>query len=163
MAAVTSDRTAKVTLPADEQILITREFDAPKHLVYQAWTTPELVRQWWSGERGEMTTVEIDLRVGGRWRYVMTTESGGEVAFHGEYHEIVPDERIVYTEVFEGTPDVQAVTAVTFTEAAGQTSLAILIRYDSGRERDAHRAYMQDGLQEALDLLGKTAKALAAR
>jgi uncharacterized protein YndB with AHSA1/START domain len=163
MAAVTSDGTARVTFPADEQILITREFDAPRHLVYKAWTTPELVRHWWSGERGEMTTVEIDLRVGGRWRYVMATGSGGEVAFHGEYREIIPNERIVYTEVFEGTPDVQALTAVTFTEAAARTTLAILIRYDSGQERDAHRAYMQDGLREALDLLGRTAKALAIR
>ena len=160
---MTSDGTAKVTLPADEQILITREFDVPRHLVYRAWTTPELVRRWWSGERGEMTTVEIDLRVGGRWRYVMVTEGGGEVAFHGEYREIIPDERIVYTEVFEGTPDVQALTAVTFTGAAGQTTLAILIRYGGGQERDAHSAYMQDGLEEALDLLGRTAKALARR
>ena len=64
--AVTSSGTATVTLPTDEQILITREFDAPKHLVYRAWTTPELVKRWWSGRRGEMTHVEIDLRVGGR-------------------------------------------------------------------------------------------------
>jgi uncharacterized protein YndB with AHSA1/START domain len=163
MAAVTSDRTAKVTFPADEQILITRELDAPRQLVYRAWTTPELVRHWWTGKRGEMTTVEIDLRVGGRWRYVMTTEGGGEVAFHGEYREIIPNERIVYTEVFEGTPDVQALTAVTFTEAAGRTTLAILVQYDSGHDRDAHSAYMKDGLQESLDLLGRAAKALARR
>ena len=161
--AVPDSRKATVTLPTDEQILITRELDAPRHLVYQAWTTPELVRRWWSGTRGEMTTVEIDLRVGGRWRYVMATEGGGEVAFHGEYREIVPNQRIVYTEVFEGTPDAQALTAVTFTEAAGQTTLAILIRYDSGQDRDAHSTYMQDGLEEALDLLGRTAKGLAIR
>ena len=151
-----------MTLPTDEHILITQELDAPRQLVYQAWTTPELVRRWWSGTRGEMTTVEMDLRVGGRWRYVMVTE-GGEVAFHGEYREVIPNERIVYTEVFEGTPGAQALTAVTFTEAAGQTTLAILIRYDSGQERDAHSAYMKDGLQEALELLGRTAKALATR
>ena len=163
MESVSSSGTATVTLQTDEEILITREFDAPRHLVYQAWTTPELVRRWWSGTRGEMTTVEIDLRVGGRWRYVMATEGGGEVAFHGEYREIVPNQRIVYTEVFEGTPDAQALTAVTFTEAAGQTTLAILIRYDSGQDRDAHSSYMQDGLEEALDLLGRTAKGLAIR
>ena len=63
--AVTSSGTAKVTLPTDEQILITREFDAPRHLVYKAWTTPELVRRWWHAKRGEMTVAEIDLRVGG--------------------------------------------------------------------------------------------------
>ena len=71
--AVTSSGTATVTLPTDEQILITREFDAPKHLVYQAWTTPELVKRWWHAKRGEVTVAEIDLRVGGMWRYVMVS------------------------------------------------------------------------------------------
>ena len=96
--------TATVTLPTEEQILITREFDAPRHLVFRAWTTPDLVRRWWSGQRGEMPVAEIDLRVGGMWRYVMTAEGGFEVAFHGEYREIVPNERIVTTEVFEAMP-----------------------------------------------------------
>ena len=72
--AVTSSGTAKVTLPTDEQILITREFDAAPHLVYRAWTTPELVKRWWSGQRGEVTSVEIDLRVGGKWRSVMEAD-----------------------------------------------------------------------------------------
>src|SRR3712207_169046 len=85
--AVTSSGTATVTLPTDEQILIRREFDAPKHLVYKAWTTPELVRRWWSGKRGEVTSAEIDLRVGGTWRFVMVAEGGFEVAFPGEYRE----------------------------------------------------------------------------
>ena len=98
---MTSSGTATVTLPTDEQILITREFDAPKHLVYKAWTTPELVERWWSGQRGKMTIAEIDLRVGGTWRYVMEASGGFEVAFHGEFREIVPNERIVNTEVYE--------------------------------------------------------------
>ena len=68
LVAVTSSGTATVTLPTDEQILITREFGAPKHLVYKAWTTPELVKRWWSANRGEVTICEIDLRVGGVWR-----------------------------------------------------------------------------------------------
>ena len=68
---MTSSGTAKVTLPTDEQILITREFDAPRHLVYKAYTTPELVSRWWSGRRGAVTSAEIDLRVGGAWHYVM--------------------------------------------------------------------------------------------
>src|SRR5688572_2004734 len=101
---VASSGTAKVTLPADEQILITREFDAPKELVWKAWTTPELVRRWWHANRGEVTVAEIDLRVGGTWRYVSVTDDGFEVAFHGEYREIVPNERIVSTEVYEGAP-----------------------------------------------------------
>jgi uncharacterized protein YndB with AHSA1/START domain len=97
MEPMTTSGTAKVTLPTDNQILITRDFDAPRHLVYRAWTTPELVERWWSAQRGEVTSIEIDLRVGGRWRYVMTANEGFEVAFHGEYREIVPDERIVST------------------------------------------------------------------
>jgi uncharacterized protein YndB with AHSA1/START domain len=160
MAAVTTSRAAKVTLPTDEQILITREFDAPRHLVYRAWTTPELVRRWWSGRRGEVTVAEIDLRVGGRWRYVLAAE-GGEVAFHGQYREIVPNERIVYTEVLDGAPGAPALTTVTFSEAAGRTTLAILVRYDSRQDRDAHLTYMDDGLREALDLLERAASALA--
>ena len=95
--AVTSSRQAVVTLPGDTQILITREFDAPARLVYRAWTEPELVRRWWSGDRGEVTSVDIDLRVGGAWRFVMTANAGFEVAFHGEYREIVPAERLAWT------------------------------------------------------------------
>src|SRR5207342_2831248 len=103
--AVTSSRSATVTLPTDEQILITREFEAPRHLVWKAWTTPELVKRWWHANRGEMTVCEIDLRVGGTWRYVSVTPDGFEVAFHGQYREIVPNERLVSTEVYEGIPD----------------------------------------------------------
>jgi uncharacterized protein YndB with AHSA1/START domain len=158
MTAVTSSRTATVRFPTDSQILITREVDAPRHLVYKAWTTPELVRRWWSGKRGQMTVVEIDLRVGGRWRYVMVGGNGQEVAFHGEYREIIPNQRIVHTEVFEGAPDAEALTAVTFTEAAGRTTLEILVQYDSAKDRDAHSDYMKDGLEEAMELLEQTAR-----
>src|ERR687894_541673 len=124
--AMASGETATVTLPTDEQILITREFDAPKHLVYKAWTTPELVKRWWHAKRGEATIAEIDLRVGGAWRYVMVTEDGFEVAFHGEYREIVPNERIVSTEVYEGMPDADehaALNTLTLAEVDGRTTL----------------------------------------
>src|ERR1700682_6744647 len=103
--AMGSSGTAKVTLPTDTQILITREFDAPKHLVYKAWTTPELIKRRWSGHHGTVTSAEVDLRVGGRWRYVMAANSGFEVAFHGEYRDISPNERLIMTEIFEGAPD----------------------------------------------------------
>ncbi len=160
MAAAASG-TATVQLPSDTEILITREFAAPRHLVYRAWTTPELVKRWWSGHRGDVTSVEIDLRAGGAWRYVMRTREGFDVAFHGEYREIVPDERIVRTEVFEGMPDAQAVTTVTFSETGGRTTLAILVRYDNPQARDRHSNYMADGLQEAMDLLERTAVSLS--
>ena len=71
-------RRPRVTLPTDDEILITRDFAAPRHLLYRAWTTPELVKRWWSGSNGEMTVAEIDLRVGGAWRYAMVAEGGFE-------------------------------------------------------------------------------------
>ena len=159
--AVTSSRQAVVTLPGDTQILITREFDAPARLVYRAWTEPELVRRWWSGDRGEVTSVDIDLRVGGPWRFVMTANAGFEVAFHGEYREIVPAERLVWTEVFEGVPDAEALATVTFTETGGLTTVQMLVQHTSQEHRDMHvNSGMEDGLQEALHQLEEVAQSL---
>jgi uncharacterized protein YndB with AHSA1/START domain len=161
---MTRTRTATVTFPTDEQILIVRELDAPKRLVYEALTTPGLVRRWWHARRGEMTVVEIDLRVGGRWRYAMTAGRGGfEVAFHGEYREIVPGERIVSTEVYEGGaggPESDpALNTMTLEERDGRTTLTVLVQHASKAERDAHvESGMEDGLQDALDLLEQTAR-----
>ena len=158
---MTSSGTAAVTLPADEQILITREFDAPKHLVYKAWTTPELVKRWWTANRGEATVAEIDLRVGGTWRYVMVTDDGFEVGFHGEYREIVPNERIVSTEVYEGMPDAEALNTLTLTESDGRTTLTILVEHASKEHRDAHiNSGMEAGMQDAMDLLEQVALSL---
>jgi uncharacterized protein YndB with AHSA1/START domain len=158
---VASSGTATVTLPADEQILITREFDAPRNLVYKAWTTPELVKQWWSAKRGEVTVADIDLRVGGTWRYVMVADGGFEVAFHGEFREIVPNERIVATEVYEGMPDAEALNTLTLTEVDGRTVLEILVQHSSKEHRDAHiESGMEAGLQDALDLLEQVAISL---
>ena len=163
---MTSNGTATVTLPTDEQILITREFDAPEHLVYEAWTTPELVKRWWSGERGEVTIAEIDLRVGGKWRYLaVTTEDSFEVGFHGEYREIVPNERIVSTEIFEGmpadVPEEASVNTATFTEEDSRTTLTILVEHSTKEYRDAHiNSGMEDGLQDAMDLLEEVAVSL---
>jgi uncharacterized protein YndB with AHSA1/START domain len=158
---VTSSGKAVVTLPADDQILITREFDAPKHLVYQAFTTPELVKRWWHANRGEVTVAEIDLRVGGKWRYAMVMDGGIEVAFHGEYREIVPNERIVSTEIFEGMPDAEAVNTLTLSETDGRTTLTILVQHESKEHRDAHiESGMEEGLQDALDLLEQAAVSL---
>src|SRR5919107_4774469 len=122
--ATTTSGTAKVTLPADNQILITREFNAPKHLVWKAYTTAELVKRWWSGDKGTVTSAEIDLRPGGRWRYVMQANEGFEVNFHGEYHEVQAPDRLVNTEVFEGIPDADdhaGLGTVTLPETDGRT------------------------------------------
>jgi uncharacterized protein YndB with AHSA1/START domain len=167
MVTVTSSGTATVTLPTDQQILITREFDAPKHLVYKAWTTPELVMRWWSGLRGKMTLAEIDLRVGGTWRYVMVADGGYEVAFHGEYREIVPNERIVTTEVYEGAPepedeaDADVLNIVTFTEVDGRTTLTLLVQAPSTEIRDVIiNSGMEAGMQEQMDVLEQVAISL---
>ena len=154
-------RGTTVELPTDGQILITREFDAPKGLVYRAWTEPELVKRWWGGERGEVTSAEIDLRVGGVWRCVMVTDDGLEAAFRGEYREIVPTERIVSTEVYEGMPEEEALNTVTFSETDGRTTLTVLVEHRSKEARDAHiGSGMEAGMQEALDLLERVAISL---
>ncbi len=162
--AVTSSGTATVTLPTDEQILITREFDAPKHLVYKAWTTPELVKRWWHANRGEVKSAEIDLRVGGTWRYVSVTDDGLEFGFHGEYREIVPNERIVSTEAYEGVPDPDAnatLNTLTLTEEDGRTTLTVLVQAPSRVVRDAIiDSGMETGMQDALDLLEQVAVSL---
>jgi len=162
--AMTGSGTATVTLPSDTQILITREFDAPRHLVYKAWTTPELVKRWWHANRGEMTVAEIDLRVGGRWRYVMVTPDGMEVGFHGEYREIVPDERLVSTEAYEGIPDADehaALDTLTLVEVDGRTTMTILVEHPTKEGRDAHiDSGMEDGMQDALDTLEEVARSL---
>jgi uncharacterized protein YndB with AHSA1/START domain len=161
----TTSRTATVTLPADDQILITREFDAPKRLVFKAYTTPELVKRWWNAKRGEVTIAEIDLRVGGKWRSVMVTPDGFEVGFHGEYREIVPNERIVSTEVYEGVPEDQqgggTLNTTTFTEVDGRTTLTTLVQAPSKEVRDAIiDSGMEAGMQDAMDLLEQVAISL---
>jgi uncharacterized protein YndB with AHSA1/START domain len=161
MAETTSSGSAKVTLPTETQILITREFDAPKHLVYRAWTTPELVKRWWNAKRGEVTIADIDLRVGGGWRWVMMTDEGFEVAFHGEYRELVPNEKIVTTEVFEGMPDAAALNTLTLTEQDGRTTMTLLVEHASREDRDAHiNSGMEAGMQDAMDLLEEVAASL---
>jgi uncharacterized protein YndB with AHSA1/START domain len=162
MAAGADSKRAVVTLPSDTQVMITREFDAPRGLVYKAWTTPDLVRRWWSANRGEMTVADIDLRVGGAWRYAMIAHGQFEVGFHGVYREIVPNERIVSTEVYEGAPEVEAVTTVTFDERDGSTTVTILVDHQRREHRDGHlNAGMEDGLQDALSLLDQVVRSLS--
>jgi uncharacterized protein YndB with AHSA1/START domain len=152
---------ATVTLPSDTELLITREFAAPRHLVFKAWTAPHLIERWWAGKRGKVTSIEVDLRPGGRWRYVMIANRGFEVAFHGEYREVVPNERLVYTEVFEGMPDASALDTVTFTERSGRTTVTVLVKHGSKANRDAHLdSGMEGGMQEALDLLEQVASSI---
>ncbi|HEY2488979.1 MAG TPA: SRPBCC domain-containing protein [Streptosporangiaceae bacterium] len=160
MATVPGDPTATVTLPTGEEILITRGVRRSPPPGLSGVDHARLVRRWWGGDRGEVTSVEIDLRAGGRWRYVMVTADGSEAAFHGEYREIVPGERIVCTEVFEGRPRAQALTTVRFADSGERTTVTIRVRYGSQQDRDAHGVYMRDGLQEAMALLEQAAVSL---
>ena len=156
---------AEVTLPTDDQIKVVREFDAPANLVYRAVTEPELVKRWWGARRGAMTVAEIDLRVGGKWRYVMDASNGQEVGFHGEFREIVPNERIVQTEAYEGIPDPDEsanVNTMTLVEADGRTTMELLIQCVGKESRDMQIASgMEEGMQESYDDLEDVAKSLA--
>lgn len=138
---------AVITLPSDTEILITRVFDAPADLVFQALTTPELVQRWWGFETSEWVVCEVDLRVGGQWRFVIR-ERGMEVGFHGEYKEIDAPHRMVSTEVYEGFPDGASLNTVTLDEVDGVTTLTTLVRHQLQEHRDAQLASgMEGGMQ----------------
>jgi uncharacterized protein YndB with AHSA1/START domain len=165
----TSSRSAAVTLPTDTQILVTREFAAPRHLVFRAYTEPELISRWWTSKRGAMRVCDVDLRVGGKWRYVMDAD-GFEVAFHGEFKEIVPDERLVSTETFEGAfepghefgDEDYTLNTLTLTEVDGRTTLTLVTECPSKDVRDAIiESGMEGGLQDGFDLLEEIAVSLA--
>ena len=134
--AVNSD-SFKVTTPSDHEIRLTRLFDAPRQLVFEAMTKPEHVRQWWGclGDGYSVPVCEVDLRVGGKWRFA-NRHPKGEAAFHGEYREIVPPSRVVFTEIFEEFPDVVSVVTSELTEEEGKTRLTATVRYPSMQVRD---------------------------
>lgn len=159
----TSEHTAVVTLPSDTTIQITREFAAPPAAVWQVWTDPELIRRWWAGRRGTVTSIDMDLRVGGAWRFVMQAHGGFEVAFHGVNREIVVGEKLVSTEVYESVPDAEAVNTATFEPlAGGRCRLTILTEHQNTRNRDMHvQSGMEAGVQEGLDIVEQLAVALA--
>jgi uncharacterized protein YndB with AHSA1/START domain len=165
----TGSRTAAITTPSDHEILITRELGSPPALVYRAWTTPDLVKRWWSGGHAPVTVADIDLRVGGTWRFVISGDAGSEVAFHGEYREIVPGERLVYTEVFEGapaSPDVPAseppLDIVTFAPSeTGGTVLTIRVECHTKALRDLILdSGMDAGVQGQMEALEEIARSL---
>jgi uncharacterized protein YndB with AHSA1/START domain len=128
----------KVTTPSNQEIRMTRLFDAPRSLVFDAMTKPEHVRRWWGclGEGYSVPVCEIDLRPGGAWRFV-NRHPKGEAAFHGEYREIAPPGRLVFTEIFEAFPDSVSVVTAEFTEEGGKTRLTATVQYPSLDVRDA--------------------------
>ena len=152
---------AVITLPSDTEILITRVFDAPAELVYRALTTPDLVKRWWGFDTSVWEVCEIDLRVGGQWRYVIK-DHDMEVGFHGEYHELVAPNRIVSTEVFEGFPDAGSVNTVSLDEVDGVTTMTTLIRHETQEHRDMQMASgMEGGMQVSYDRLEDLVRAAA--
>ena len=146
---------AKIELPSDREMLITRWFDAPRDMVFEAMTKPEHVREWYAHcDEMQMSTVEIDLRVGGKWRYVMKFR-GQELVWSGEYREIVAPERIVSIERFENIGPGHDMTAHVTLEAHGaRTLFTNRLEYQSKADRDGHlQSGMEPGMQAAFDKL----------
>ena len=127
----------KVTTPSDYEIRMERLFDAPRHLVFEVMTKPEHVKEWWGrlGDGYSVPVCEIDLRVGGAWRFV-NRHPKGEAAFHGEYREITPPSRLVFTEIFEEFPDTVSVVTSELTDEGGKTRFTATVRYPSRDVRD---------------------------
>lgn len=160
---------AVVRTIGDKQIEVVREFDAPRHLVFRAYTEPELIKRWWAGRRATVTSAESDLRVGGNYRYAARAKEDSkedfeaaflEVAFRGTFKEVVENERLVYTEIFEAQPQEEALTTVTFEENDGRTTLRMLIEMGSTETRDLMASQMEDGVQEGFDIIDEIVREL---
>jgi uncharacterized protein YndB with AHSA1/START domain len=155
---------AQVILPSDREVKVTRSFMAPRALVYRAYTEPELVRRWLLGPPGwSMPVCEMDVRVGGRFRWLWRSdEKGSEFGFSGTFREVQPPSKIVHTEAYEpgtlgdGYPPNDAIVTVTFTENGGVTTMTTLIDFGSKEARDAALATgMTDGMEQSYRLLDR--------
>jgi uncharacterized protein YndB with AHSA1/START domain len=154
-----------VTTPSDTEIRMTRLFDAPRHLVWEAMSRPEHVRQWWGrlGDGYSVPVCEMDLRPGGRWRFV-NRHPAGEAAFNGVYREIDAPRRAVYTEIFEDFPDVESVVTAELADEGGKTRITVTAAYPSAEVRDmVLKTGMERGAAISYDRLEEVAIALAAR
>jgi uncharacterized protein YndB with AHSA1/START domain len=161
--ATTIDK-AQVTLPSNREVKVTRSFRAPRALVYRAYTEPELVRRWLLGPPGwSMPVCEMDVRVGGRFRWRWRSdEDGSEFGFTGTFREVQPAAKLVHTEAYEpgtvggGYPGAEAIVTVTFTEDGGVTTMTTLMDFGSKEARDAAVATgMTDGMEQSYQLLDR--------
>ena len=164
VGSVANSESFRMTTPSDREIRLTRLFDAPRALVFEAMHTPEHVKQWWGclAEGYSVSVCEIDLRPGGAWRFVNRLPNGKEVAFHGVYREIARPDRVVNTEIFEEYPDVESVVTTILAEEKGKTRLTVTAAYPSvevrdmvlksGMDRGAALSY--DRLEEVATVLG---------
>src|ERR1700730_2375740 len=155
--AVKSKPTVTLTTPSDRELVIAAVLDAPRRLVFEAATKPEHVKRWWGPRRTTMTACEIDLRPGGAWRYVLRdNETGREDAWSGVYREIVPSERVVYTEGCAGLLGHDYLVTATFDEKDGKTTITSRLQYKSVEDRDGHvQSGMESGMRETYDRLGE--------
>lgn len=145
-----------LTLPSDREIEVTRVFDAPRDFVFKAHTDPDAIPRWWGPRRHTTVVDKMDLRRGGAWRFVSRDADGNEYAFHGEYREIVPPERIVQTFEFEGMPGHVSVETLTFVEHDGRTTLTVRSVFDSVEDRDGTlQSGMEEGLAETWERLAE--------
>jgi uncharacterized protein YndB with AHSA1/START domain len=166
VASVANSASFKMTTPSDLEIRLTRLFDAPRELVFEAMHTPEHITQWWGclAEGYSVPVCEVDLRVGGKWRFVNRTPNGKLAAFHGVYREIAPPERVVCTEIFEEYPDVESVVTTELTEENGKTRLTVTASYPSVEVRNmVLKSGMDRGAALSYDRLEDVTAALKAR
>ena len=154
----------KVTTPSDREIVMTRVFDAPRELVFEAHSSCEHMSNWWGPRQYEVTSCEIDFRPGGKWRMVHRGPDGEEYGFHGEYREIVPPERIVWTFEFEGMPGHVSVETLSLEEQDGKTTLTSTSVFDTVEDRDGMiESGMESGAAESMDRLDEYLETLKAR
>jgi uncharacterized protein YndB with AHSA1/START domain len=153
--------TAVIEFPNELSILITREFEAPIALVFDVFTKPEHVRNHFPPFGEEMAVCEIDLRVGGSYRYVMVTQDGTEMSFRGTYLEIEPPTRSVQTWIFDGWPEVEAVETMDLHEADGVTTLTLLLAFGDQAGRDHMTKY--DGIEASFDNVERYLRSLLDR
>jgi uncharacterized protein YndB with AHSA1/START domain len=164
VSSVANSGSFRVTTPSDREIRLTRLFDAPRTLVFEAMSKPEHVRQWWGrlGDGYSVPVCEIDLRPGGKWRFVNRTPNGEQVTFYGEYREIDPPERVVFTEIFEPFPDAVSVVTSVLAEENGKTRLTVTALYPSPEVRDmVIKSGMEHGAATSYDRLEEVAADLA--
>ena len=138
VSGAVNSSTFTVTTPSPREIRLTRLFDAPRALIFEAMSKPEHIKRWWGrlGEGYSVPVCEVDLRPGGAWRFVNRTPKGQDVAFYGVYREIAPPERVVFTEIFEQFPDTESVVTAVLTEENGKTRLSVTCLYPSADVRD---------------------------
>jgi uncharacterized protein YndB with AHSA1/START domain len=153
---VASSHTLTVTTPSDREIVMTRVFDAPRELVFEALSKPEHMREWWGPRGFTMPVCEMDFRPGGAYRFVQRGPDGAEYAFRGEFREIVPPERISWTFEFEGMPGQVSVDTMTLTEEDGKTTITSMSLFDSVEQRDGMlQSGMETGAAESYDRLAE--------